>query len=264
MLRSASSMLRKLAPILALTGLLAAGCGADYERAGAQSDARALLAETADATRQIQSAAIDLRVEGRESAQVTGAFVVEEEGRLPKFTFTAKHGSETAGAVWTGEKGYVTLDGTSYAVSGLLTGQIEAGFEEANKRQALAPDVSRWLANPRNEGVADIGGEETVKISGAANDKQVLADIERLMTQVKPFQLGDKELSPDERREASKAIGALNVTVFTGVTDRVLRRLVVIGPDLRVDLTLSRVDEDQDIEAPKDARPFSELMKRAR
>ena len=198
---------------------------------------------------------------GASSAQVTGAFVVEEEGRLPKFTLTAKHGSETAGAVWTGEQGYVTLDGTSYEVSGLLTGQIEAGFEEANKRQALAPDVSRWLANPRNEGVADVGGEETVKISGAANDKQVLADIERLMTQFKPFQLGDG-LSPDERQEASKAIGALNVTVFTGVTDRVLRRLVVTGPDLRVDLTLTRVDEDQDIEAPKDARPFSELMKR--
>ncbi len=256
-------MLRKLVPILALTGLLAAGCGADYERAGAQSDARALLAETADATRQMRSATVDLRVEGRDRAQVTGAFVVEEEGRLPKFSLTAKHRSESARAVWTGEKGYVTLDGTSYEVSGLLTGQIEASFEEANKRQALAPDVSLWLANPRNEGVADVGGEETVKISGAANDKQVLADIERLLTQVKSFQLGDG-LSPDERQEASKAIGSLNVTVFTGATDRILRRLVVTGPDVRVDLTLTRVGEDQEIEAPENARPFGELLKRTR
>jgi hypothetical protein len=254
-------MLRKLAPILALTGLLAAGCGADYERAGARSDARALLAETADATRQVRSAALDLKVEGRDSAHVTGAFVIEQEGRLPKFTVTARHRSETASAVWTGEKGYVTLDGTPYEVSGLLTGQIEAGYEEANKRRALAPDVSRWLANPRNEGVVDVGGEETVKITGAANDKLLLADIERLMTQVKGFDLGDKP-SPAERAKASKAIGALTVSVYTGATDRVLRRLVVTGPDLRVDLTLSRVDEDQDIDAPKDARPFSELMKR--
>ena len=259
MLRSASPMLRKLVPILALTGLLAAGCGADYERAGAQSDARAVLAETADATRQVRSAALDLRVEGRDSAHVTGAFVVEEEGRLPKFTVTAKHRSETASAVWTGEKGYVTLDGTAYEVSGLLTGQIEAGYEEANKRQALAPDVSRWLANPRNEGLADVGGEETVKISGAANEKQVLADIERLQSQFKSF-----DLSPDKREEASKEIGALKVTVFTGATDRVLRRLVVDGPELHVDLTLTRVDSDQDIEAPENARPFSELLKRTR
>ena len=263
MLRSASRMLRKLAPILGLTGLLAAGCGADYERAGSQSDARALLAETVDATRQVRSAAVDLRVEGHDNARVTGAFVVEEEGRLPKFTLTAKHRSETASAVWTGEQGYVTLDGTSYKVPGLLTGQIEAGYEEANQRQALAPDVSRWLVNPRNEGVADVGGEETVKISGAADDKRVLADIERLMTQVKPFQMGDG-LSPNERKQASKAIGSLTVTVFTGATDRVLRRLVVSGPDVRVDLTLSRVDEEQDIEAPKSARPFSELLKRTR
>ena len=254
-------MLRKLVPIVALTGLLAAGCGAEYERAGAQSDARALLAETADATRQIRSAALDLKVEGREDAHVTGAFEIEEEGRLPKFTVTATHRSETASAVWTGEQGYVTLDGTPYKVSGLLTGQIEAGYEEANRRQALAPDVSRWLSDPRNEGVADIGGEETVKITGTADDKQVLADIERLMTQVQAFNLADK-LSPDEREQASKAIGSLTVSVFTSTTDRVLRRLVVSGPDLRVDLTLSRVDEDQDIDAPKDARPFSELMKR--
>ena len=101
-------------------------------------------------------------------------------------------------------------------MSGLLTGQIEAGFEEANKRQALAPDVSRWLANPRNEGVADIGGEETVKISGAANDKQVLADIERLIDAGQVRSSWRDGLSPDERQEASKAIGALNVTVFTG------------------------------------------------
>ena len=33
---------------------------------------------------------------------------------------------------------------------------------------------------------------------------------------------------------------------------------------MRLDLTLTRVDEDQEIEAPKNARPFSELLKRTR
>ena len=209
------------------------------------------------------SAAVDLRVDANGSAHVTGAFVVEEEGRLPKFTLTATHRGESASAVWTGEQGYVTLEGTPYKIPGLITGQIEAGFEEANQRQALAPDVSRWLADPRNEGVVAIDGEETVKISGAANDKQVLADIERLLTQVQSFKLADG-LSADEREKASNAIGSLTVTVFTGATDRVLRRLVVSGPDVHLDLKLSRVDEDQEIEAPENARPFSELLKRTR
>jgi hypothetical protein len=258
MLRSASRMLRKLAPILALTGLLAAGCGADFERAGAQSDARTLLRETAGATPELGSASIDVKATfGDETASATGAFEVSEEGRLPKFALTATHRGETAGATWTGENGYVTLDGTSYEVPGLLTGQIEARFEEALKKRALAPDVSRWLADPRNEGPAEVGGEETVKITGTADAARVMADIEPLLAQAKPFRFGDRP----GREKATEAIGSLTVTVYTGAADRILRRLVVEGQDVRFDLTLTRVGSDQDIEAPENARPFSELLK---
>ena len=253
MLRSALPMLRKLAPILALTGLLAVGCGAEYERAGANSDARTLLAETADATRELQSAQLDVRVRGHETANLTGAFEVEEDGRLPKFSVTATHDGRSAGATWTGDKGYVTLDGTAYEVSGLLSGQIEAGFEEAFKNRSLAPDVSRWVRNPRNAGVADVDGVETVKITGTADGPRIMADVQRLLEQARALGLGKRERAAD-------AIGTLDVTVFTGSTDRILRRLVVAGDDVRFDFTLTRVDEDQDIEAPKNARPFTELL----
>jgi hypothetical protein len=252
-------MLRKLAPILALTGLLAVGCGAEFERAGAQSDAQTVLRETAGATREIGSATVDVKagLDGQ-ATSVNGAFEVEQEGRLPKFAFTATHRGETAGATWTGEQGYVTLDGTSYEVAGLVTGQIEAGYEEAFKQRALMPDVSRWVANPRNEGVAEVGGEETVKITATADAARVLADVEPLLAQAKSFQFGDQL----KRERATEAIGSLTVTVYTGATDRILRRLVVDGDEVRFDLTLTRVGSDQDIEAPDDARPFSELLKR--
>jgi hypothetical protein len=253
-------MLRKLAPILALTALLAAGCGADFERASAQSDARTLLAETADATRELRSASVDLRAAAHGSVHVTGAFEVQEEGRLPKFTLTAKHRGETAGATWTGEKGFVTLDGTTYEVAGLLTGQIEASYEEAFKRRALMPDVSRWLSDPRNEGTVEVGGEETVKVTGSADADRVLADVEPLIAQAKSLRFGDGL----KRERASESIGSLDVAVYTGVSDRILRRLVVTGDDVRFDLTLSRVGSDQQIEAPDSARPFSELLERVR
>ena len=256
MLRSAVPMLRKLAPILALTGLLAVGCGAEYERAGADSDARTLLAETADATRELRSAQLDVRVQGDETASLTGAFEVEDEGRLPKFSITATHDGRSAGATWTGDKGYVTLDGTAYEVSGLLGGQIEAGFEEAFKNRGLAPDVSRWVRNPRNAGVADVGGVETVKITGTADGPRIMGDVQRLLEQARALGLGDRL----QRERAADAIGTVDVTVFTGSTDRILRRLVVAGDDMRFDLTLTRVDEDQGIDAPENARPFSELL----
>ena len=122
---------------LSVTGLLAAGCGADYERAGAQSDARRCWPRrrrhAPDAARRPSISRVErASVAPRAGRARWGAFVVEEEGRLPKFTLTATHsGGGVRGATWTGEQGYVTLDGTSYEVPGLLTGQIEAGFEEA-------------------------------------------------------------------------------------------------------------------------------------
>jgi hypothetical protein len=263
-------MLRKLVPILALTGLLAAGCGSDFERASAQSDAQTLLRETAGATPEVRSATVDFKASNEgETASLEGAFEVEEEGRLPKFSFTGTHRGETAGATWTGEQGYVTLDGTSYEVSGLLTGQIEAGFEEAFKRRALMPDVSRWLSNPRNEGLADVGGEETVKITGQADVPRVMDDIDQLLKSGKSLNLAVDPLSPEDRQQAIDDIEKLDVTVYTGAADRILRRVVVNAVvdnegAATFDLTLTRVGEDQDIEAPDDARPFSELLKRTR
>ncbi len=160
----------------------------------------------------------------------------------------------------------MTLDGTTYKVAGLLIGPDRGRLRRGVQRQSLAPDVSRWLANPRNEGVADVGGEETVKITGAADDKRVLADVERLLTQAQVVQARPTDLSagrapPRPRRRSARSTS----TVFTGATDRMLRRLVVTrSGTCVVDLTLTRVDEDQEIEAPKNARPFSELLKRTR
>jgi hypothetical protein len=53
------------------------------------------------------------------------------------------------------------------------------------------------------------------------------------------------------------------VDVYTGAADQQLRRLVVSatadGHPVVVDLTLSKVGADVSIDAPKNARPFSEL-----
>jgi hypothetical protein len=63
------------------------------------------------------------------------------------------------------------------------------------------------------------------------------------------------------------------VQVYTGASDRILRRLVVDttakDPDsgrtgrFVVDLTLTKVNQDQKIGAPANARPFGELLQKA-
>ena len=66
--------------------------------------------------------------------------------------------------------------------------------------------------------------------------------------------------------DAADQVKDVKVTVYTGAEDQVLRRLVVEGSAATggatalLDLTLTKVGEEQQIEAPKDAKPFTELL----
>ena len=66
--------------------------------------------------------------------------------------------------------------------------------------------------------------------------------------------------------DAADQVKDLKVTVFTGADDQILRRLVVEGSAVTggatalLDLTLTKVGEELTIEAPKDAKPFAELL----
>ena len=61
--------------------------------------------------------------------------------------------------------------------------------------------------------------------------------------------------------------------IYTGASDRILRRLVVdttvADPDTHktgryvLDLTLTKVNQDQTIKAPANPHPFSELLQKA-
>jgi hypothetical protein len=265
---------RLIVNLLAAATLLA-GCGSDEaERASATTDASALLRETFANTAEMRSAMVDLRLRsGGEAVQVRGPFVAGEEGRAPTFAFSATRGNSTAGATWTGERGYVTLDGVAYQVSPLVTGQLVAGYEQAFKNRGgllAGLDFSKWLSNPRNDGVSRVGGEETVELSGRADAQRVLADLETLqgragMVGVPGLGGASQRLTPKQRSAAAGAIGTLDVTLYTGAADRVLRRLVVTGDvdhgPAVLDVTFTRVGEDQTIAAPAHARPFSELLK---
>jgi hypothetical protein len=267
--------MRFLVGLLAAVALVTAGCGTDEPaRVSANTDASALLRSTFQNLSQIKSAAVDLKVSADDgSARLTGPFAVAEaKGELPRFNFTAtmKSGSrtESAGAAWTGEKGYATLDGTSYEIPGLFVQQLAAGFEQAAPPAAV--DASKWVTNPVNEGFADVGGVQTVKVTGGADTRALLADVEKLGASLGALSVFGKQMHFNlSERDKTKALGAVKdarVEVYTGAEDSLLRRLVVNatvdGKPLVVDLTLTQVGADLAIDAPKGARPFSELMQK--
>ena len=235
--------MRFLVGFVAALALIVAGCGTDGpERVSANTDATALLRSTVTNLQSLKSAAIDLKVTaGSQSATATGAFERAGEKELPKFTLNGTAEGKTAGATWTGEAGYLTLDGTSYEVPSLFVKQFQS------VAPTILPDVTKWVSSPRNEGPADVGGVPTIKITGTANTTQIQSDLQAIGS------LLSGKLPQVPATDAT-------VEVYTGAADSQLRRLVVRAKDGVAELTLTKVGEAQTISAPKNARPFSELQ----
>ena len=79
-----------------------------------------------------------------------------------------------------------------------------------------------------------------------------------------------QSLTPEQKQRATDAIKSVDVTVYTGADDQILRRLTVsaslqdtaskVDAALLLDITFTKVGQDQQIEAPANARPFTELL----
>jgi hypothetical protein len=265
-----------LVPLMAL--VVACG-GEELQRASATTDASQLLRDTVDSSAKLKSANLDLSLSGQgQTAHVAGPFASEGKGKLPRFSFavTAQESAQKTmrgGVTWTGEKGFITLDNTAYAVSDLIVRQIEAGFEQAaaGRRGPLGLDLTRWLKNPRNEGAAQVGDAQTIKLTGTADVARVLDDMQGLAGQAGSLGLPAgalPKLSPQERAEYLQAVKSADVAVYSGAADRILRRLTVhlVVKDHgktstgALVLTLARVNQPQTIAAPKDAQPFNALL----
>ena len=290
-------MTGRLVLLLSLSVALIAGCGdAQVEPASSSTDVNTLLRDTFRNVDQVDSANVSakLAVDGAGesvTASLSGPFQRQGKGKLPKVQLAAQleggGQSFTAGVTWLGDKGYVNLQGTNYEVSGLVAKQFAAGYEEAAKQQKkggdtallLGVDFSKWLKNGRNEGDAKVGDTDTIELTGEADVAQVIADVQRIAQKAGTLNLPGTQdvptkLTPEQQKEIVDSVKKFAIEVYTGKEDRILRKLVV-NADLQdtaskqtshlvFELTLSGVGEDQDFSAPKNAKPFSELLKAAK
>jgi hypothetical protein len=230
------------------------------------------------------------QLQGPVSIRLSGPFQTQGEGRLPKLAidlaFEGAGQSLQAGVTSTGDKGFVSFRGTDYAVSDQVFRQFKAGFEQAQQQggkakgqsfASLGMDPTRWLTNPRNAGDAKVGDTDTIKITGDVSVDRLLDDISRALGQARSLGIqGTRDLparlTPEQRKQVDDAVKSLSVEIHTGKDDRILRRMLirlgVAAPasegggsaDVTFDLSLLDVNEDQEIEAPADARPFDQLL----
>jgi hypothetical protein len=142
---------------------------------------------------------------------------------------------------------------------------------------SLGIDFTKWLPDARNEGAAQVGDAQTIKISGKADVKQVIADLEKVTEKASALNVPGaggripQKLTPEQKAAAEAAIKNLTVDVYTGVDDSILRRLTVnadlqdaaskVDAGVLLDVTFTKVGQEQTITAPSNPKPFTELLK---
>src|SRR5947208_1233528 len=236
--------------LLALLALVGAGCGGG-DKASSSSDVNDLLQKTFAGGKKIDSGklnlALRLNLQGGQSSQLsgpvaltlTGPFESQGKGKLPKFDMDAafEGGGQNlkAGIESTGDKGFVSFNGTDYAVSDQVFQQFRTGYEQAQQQSAkqnggaqslatLGIDPRRWLKNPRNEGDAKVGDTDVVKITGDVDVGKLLDDVNNALAKARSLgvqgsqQLPSK-LTDQQKQQAEQAIKALKVEIYTGKED---------------------------------------------
>jgi hypothetical protein len=287
---------------IAAVSLILAACGGDEssggEPASASTDVNELLTQTFSGKKDVRSGNLafelqieaqggDTQLDGPVSVSLKGPFQAQDDGKLPEFKLDASlegNGqSIQAGATSTGEKGFISFQGTDYAVDDRVFQQFRAGFEEAQKSSSdegqsfasLGMDPRKWLTDPENAGEAKVGDDDTIKITGGIDVGKLLDDVNTALSKASSLGLQGagqvpEKLTDEQRQQVLDAVKDPRVEIYTGKDDQILRRLVVnLGLEdaasgtsgtVAIDVSISDLNEDQDIAEPADAKPFDQLL----
>jgi hypothetical protein len=289
------SLLLLLVAALSLGLLVGCGGGDDSngKEASADTDVNELLKDTFSGDQTIKSGKLDLNANVNAGGQaftlkLSGPFQSSGDGTLPQADLDATAGfagqTLELGLTGTEDQAFVRYGKTEYEIPAAVFQQIQAQYEQQAKQggdenQSLASlgiDPTKWLTNAKNAGEAKVGDTDTIKITGDVDVPKLLDDVNAAIAKLRSAGGGSAgglpdQLSEQDKQEAADAIKDVSVEIYTGADDRLMRRMVLglklevptdagTQPlDVKLDMQFLDVNEDQEIEAPDDARPFSEL-----
>ncbi len=219
-----------------------------------------------------------------------GPFQSQGEKEIPKFDIDVSvsgiPGQDTieAGATSTGDAGFVAFNGQEYAVSDEVFQQFKAGFEQAQAEQtgdqptlaSLGIEPQTWLTDPQTDGDSTVGDTDTIKITGAIDLPKMLADVNDLLSNADSLGVPDTgqlptELTDEQIQQVEDTVKTATVEIETGKDDSILRRMAFVldiedpagsggKASIDFDLSLTDLNEEQEIETPEDTKPFDELL----
>jgi len=280
----------KLIGLIALLSVTAlAGCGGG----GGNANVDSILKDTFGSNSSVKSGRLNLAVDadvkgvknlnGPVSIKLTGPFQSSGKGKLPKFDFTLSLGSTgstiTAGAVSTGDKGFLKFQNQAYSVPDQLFSQFQKGYSQAQAKSGskdkgtsfatLGIDPRAWLKDPKKVADADVGGTSTYHVTAGIDVPKLLDDLDKLLG--KAGSLGANagknvpgRLTPQQRQKIQDAVTSATVDVYSGKDDKLLRKLAVNAilktGKVAFVLELDDLNGDQSISVPANAKPLQELL----
>ena len=227
---------------------------------------------------------------GPVNVSLSGPFQSQDDGALPEFTFDGS--LEGAGqnlrpaSTSTGDKGFVSFQGTDYVLDDQVFQQFKAGYEEAQQAgrgrrggasrfASLGIDPRDWLTDPKNDGEERSATTDTIKITGGVDVNKLLDDINASLAQASSLGLGSTGEVPEKlteeqrsrcstpsRTRASRSTPARTTRSCARWSSTSASRTAAAGRAARSPSRseLTGLNEDQEIAEPADAKPFSELL----
>ena len=229
---------------------------------------------------------------GATGFELRGPFELGARGELPeaRIAYTKIVGSRraTVTLISTGKRAYVEVRGKAYELtprqerqlrdsSGPLGGGSGSG---SGGSPTSSLDLAGWLREPDLSGGERVGGAETDRITAELDVARVVEDLlgvaERLGVPREAVGGGALGEADDERLD--RAVSSSSAELLTGREDRLLRRLrlgleldpkaaagdgVALGDveavSVDLELAIDRPNAPVRVDAPRDARPASEL-----
>lgn len=304
--------MRRVPRLLTLLALLLASVATPAACGGGEEDVQAILEETfAGEDKQVDSGRLALGFRltptggdpatGPISARLEGPFkAAEEKDGVPSFDLqlAVNAGPQTfsAGAVSTGDAGFLRFQGGAFQLPGPVFEQFRQGYRQARQDgergdqgqsfASLGIDPRGWLRDPRIVGEEELGGADTTHIRSGIDVARLLADLNRLLARAGELGVTEgrqvpEQITPEQVRLVTQAVGRAQMDLWTGEDDRILRRLrlevdYALPQEARGDapeeargltsaraaleITIADLGEDQEIEAPENPRPLGEVL----
>jgi len=221
------------------------------------------------------------------AAELGGPFQSNGPAELPSVDFELSASIDAGGMpldidgglTLTGDGAWVGFQGAEYQLDDATFEALEAAYEQSaaeqdDRRQqgSLAQfgiDPRDWVTDLTNEGTEDLDGDEVVHVSGTADVPKLVSDLNGVAQQTgQATALGDADLDA-----LARTVDAATIDVYATSGEHALRRIDVgLGladpsggsGELDVELSIGIADpgSEQDISAPEDAQPLSELLGR--